>query len=248
MPTQASKIHSAEELMDALTVARDRARVQAHLFSLDARKRWQGIEAKLLELKAKLEQSGEKIAETAAANVREVTHAAGELLRELDGTLELATPVGKLMNAAPSTCAPGDSLEQAAQVMWERDCGVVPVLAADGSLVGIVTDRDVCMAAYTRGQPLGALTVESTMSQLVHACSPDDSMGHALRLMAAHRVRRLPVVEDGRFVGLVTLADVARDIRKQPGNRVPACVALADTLAVVCEQRPTTVERAHAAE
>lgn len=247
MRTNEFKAQSAQELIDVLTAARDRARLQVHLFSLDAKKRWHAVDAKLLELKAKLEQGGEQIAEAAAASVRDVTHAARELMRELDGTLELEMPVGRLMNAALSTCAPDDSLEQAAHVMWERDCGVVPVVAANGSLVGMITDRDVCMAAYTRGQPLRAITVESTMSHLVYSCSPEDSVGHALRVMAAYRVRRLPVVEGGRCVGLLTLADITRDLRKQPGNRAPACVALVDTLAVICQQG-ASAERAHAAE
>ncbi len=248
MTIHESKPQAVKELLDALAVARGRARVQAHLFSLDAKKRWQGLETTLLELETRLEQNGEKIAAAVTANVREVTQAARDLMHELDGTLELGSPVRKLMKAAPSTCAPGDSLERAAQMMWELDCGVVPVVDANGHLVGIVTDRDVCMAAYTRGESLRVMPVESTMSNLVVSCSPEDSVGHALRVMATSRVRRLPVLENGRLLGLLTLADISRAIQKQPGNRIPACVALADTLALISEQRPATAERAQAAE
>jgi CBS domain-containing protein len=247
MTNHASKPQAVKELLEALGVARGRARVQAHLLSLDAKKRWQGLETTLLELENKLEQNGEKIVATVTANVREVTQAARDLMHELDGTLELGAPVRKLMKDAPSTCAPGDSLARAAQLMWELDCGVVPVVDANGHVVGLITDRDVCMAAYTRGEPLRALPVESTMSTLVVSCSPDDSVGHALRVMATHRVRRLPVLENERLIGLLTLADISRAIRKQPGNRIPACVALADALALISEQRPET-ERAQAAE
>jgi CBS domain-containing protein len=247
MPSHESKPNSATEMIDALKVARDRARVQAHLFSLDAKKRWQGLEASLLELQAKLEQSGERIAATAAANVRDVTQAARDMMHELDGTLELTMPVRKLMKDNPRTCSPDDSLNRAAQIMWELDCGALPVVGADGGLAGIITDRDICMAAYTRGQPLAAMSVDSAMSRTVHSCSPDDSIGHASRLMADKQVRRLPVTNDGRLVGILTLADIARAVDRREGNRIPACVALAHTLAAIAKERSPSAA-AHAAE
>jgi CBS domain-containing protein len=247
MTMHESKPQAVKELLDALAVARGRARVQAHLLSLDAKKRWQGLESTLLELESKLEHNGEKIAAAVTANVREVTQAARDLMHELDGSLELSAPVRKLMNPEPRTCAPGDTLDRAAQLMWELDCGVVPVVDAQGAVVGIVTDRDLCMASYTRGEPLRATPVESTMSRSIIGCSPEDSVGHALRVMATNRVRRLPVIEQDRLVGLITLADISRAIRKQPGNRIPACVALADTVALICEERPAA-ERTQAAE
>jgi CBS domain-containing protein len=245
MSRPASTPHSAKEMIDALKTARDQAKVQAHLLSLDAKKRWHAVEAGLLELETKLERSGERLTEGLTASFREVSQAARDLLRELDGTLELAIPVKRLMQT-PVTCSPDDSLNHAAQLMWDRDCGAVPVVGSDGAVVGIITDRDICMATYTRGQAPGAISVESVMSKAVQTCSPEDSVGDAARLMAEKRVRRLPVTIDGRLVGLLALADIAREIRTHQGNPIPACVALAHTLAAISQ--PRAADRAQAAE
>jgi predicted transcriptional regulator len=246
MSSHGSRHESAKEMIDALKVARDRLVVQAHLLSLDARKRWEGIETRLFELETKLERDGEKIAESVVTNFREATQAAKELVRELDGTLELAAPVKTLMKQAPQTCAPDDTLNRAAQIMWELDCGAVPVVGMDGHVAGIVTDRDICMAAYTRGQPLAAMSVESAMSKRVYTCSPEHSVGHAARLMALKQIRRLPVVEAGKLIGVLALSDIAREVSKGH-NREPACVALAHTLAAISEQRNHGAQREQAA-
>jgi CBS domain-containing protein len=229
---------TAKEMIDALAVARDRIRVQAHLFSLDAVKRWQPIEKTLLDLQSTLEASGERVAATATSTFREVTQAAKALLKDLDGSLELAGPVREIMGRDPVACAPTDPLNRAAQIMWEQDCGAVPVVYPDGSVAGVITDRDLCMAAYTRGQPLSAMSIESAMSRTVHTCSPDDSIGHAARTMAREQVRRLPVVEHSKLVGVLTLADIAREVRDSGGNRAAACVALAHVLAAISGSRP----------
>jgi CBS domain-containing protein len=233
-------------MLNALKAARDRAKVQAHLLSLDAKKRWQGVEKRVVELEASLDQEGERLTGAITASFREVTQAARDLLQELDGTLELATPVKKLMQKAPATCSPEDSLNHAAKIMWDLDCGAVPVVDASGDVVGIVTDRDICMATYTRGLAPGAVSVESVMSRAIHTCSPEDSIGEAARSMAQHRVRRLPVTSGNRLVGLLTLADIAREIRTHEGNRIPACVAVAHALAAISE--PRAAGRAQAAE
>jgi CBS domain-containing protein len=237
---------TAKDLIDALVSARDRVRVQAHLLSLDAMKRWQPIERTFLDLQSTLEASGERAAATAASTFRDIAQAARDLLQDLDESLELATPVRKLMRENPTTCAPGDSLNRAAQIMWEHDCGAVPVLGPDGSIAGIVTDRDICMAAYLRGESLATMNVESAMSRVVYTCSPDDSLGHAARSMAHNKVRRLPVVENGKLVGLLTLADIARELRHGGGNRVRACVALAHVLASISAPRAEGTARAAA--
>ena len=246
MSSQGSTHESAKEMIDAIKGARDRLVVQAHLLSLDARKRWEGIETRLLELETKLEHDGERIADSIVTNFREATQAARELVRELDGTLELAAPVKTLMKQAPQTCAPEDSLNRAAQIMWEHDCGFVPVVGMDGHLSGIVTDRDICMAAYTRGQQLSAMSVASVMSKRVYSCSPEHSVGYAARLMALKQIRRLAVVDAGTLVGVLALSDIAREVSKHH-NRQPACVALAHTLAAISEQRDQAAERDQAA-
>ena len=148
--------------------------------------------------------------------------------------------VKELMTKDVLCCSPNESLNRAAQLMWEGDCGVVPVVASDGKLVGVITDRDVCMAAYTKGRPLAALWVEEAMSKKVSKCSPDASLEVALSTMKDARVRRLPVVDDaGRLAGILSMNDVAREARKQ--SKLPLgqalCADLAQTMGVICESR-----------
>jgi CBS domain-containing protein len=226
-------------MIDALKSAGEHARIQAHLFSLDAKKRWDEIEPALLGLRTKLEKGGEEASAAVVATFRDITRAMKEIVDEADGKFGLAVPVRNVMRPAPSTCSPDDPLNRAAQVMWELDCGAVPVTDADGKIVGMITDRDICMAAYTRGQALDSMNVSSAMSTNVVSCTPEDSLGHAVRLMAERQVRRIPVVDSERIVGFLALADVAGHIRKAAPANVHACVVLAHSLAGICESRPS---------
>lgn len=237
MSSSESRFHSAEEMIQALRTARDAARVQAHLLSLDAKQRWQEVESSLLSLQFKLEQGGERAAASAAGKVHDLTQAVGQILRGIDGAQDLQSPARDIMTEAPTTCTPVDTLARAAQIMWDRDCGAVPVVGSEGALVGVITDRDVCMAAYTRGGALSAISVESTMSRELATASPDDSIGHVARIMNERQVHRVLVVEEGKLVGIVALADLARHTRRHRGNSLPACLTLAHTVAAISERR-----------
>lgn len=121
--------------------------------------------------------------------------------------------VQRWMTRTLITCRPADSLQRAAQLLWEHDLGALPVVDGDHKLLGVVTDRDLCMAAFTRGTALSAWTVESAMARRVFSLAPKDSLARAHELMRAHQIRRLPVVDEtGVLVGVVTLLDVARAI------------------------------------
>jgi len=123
------------------------------------------------------------------------------------------TTVGDLMTRSVRSCGPDDALAEAGRALWEGDCGCVPVVADGPSerLVGVLTDRDVCMAAWTTGARLPALRVRDAMATSLHTCGPDDPVSHALELMSEAQVRRLPVLDEtGRLVGILSLADVAR--------------------------------------
>lgn len=241
--THSGRARPPKELIDALSTARDSARVQLHLFSLDARKRWQELESKLDKMQSKLEREGERVTEGATTKVRDLTRTVRDFLRENAGIADLATPATRLMKPARS-CRPTDSLNEAARLMWECDCGAIPVQDDAGRLVGIVTDRDICMAAYTRGRPLGALTVESTMSGGVTSASPEDSLERIATLMRDKQVRRIPIVDEGGLVGMVSLADIAGYIESELGFSTAAGMGLAHTLAAISEPRPPAAPRA----
>ncbi len=119
--------------------------------------------------------------------------------------------VEQCMTRNPKTCSEWDSLESAARIMWENDCGAVPVVDSSSRLVGIITDRDTCMAAYTQGAPLHAIRLSSAMAKQVFSCAPKDSVETVERTMAKHRVRRMPVVDSQRrVVGILSIGDLAR--------------------------------------
>jgi CBS domain-containing protein len=147
--------------------------------------------------------------------------------------------VSDLMTRGVVTCAPHDSLEHAAQLMWDADCGCLPVVDA-GRVIGMITDRDVCMGAYTQGRLLRDLNVFETMAHEVFACLPDDSLAEAEAIMRLRRVRRLPVVDlTGRLVGLISLNDVARESMRQHARKQKDVTPdeVAATLAAICQPR-----------
>ncbi|HEX6810382.1 MAG TPA: CBS domain-containing protein [Planctomycetota bacterium] len=131
--------------------------------------------------------------------------------RSIAPTETEAMKVHQLMNGPGRTCGPRDSLQRAAQLLWEHDCGMLPVVDDTGRVRGVITDRDICMGAYTRGECLSDLTVAKSMSPTVVTCRPDDDVAVAAQRMAENAVRRLPVVDDkGRVQGVLSLNDLAR--------------------------------------
>ena len=124
--------------------------------------------------------------------------------------------VNDLMTRSLATVSAVASLRHAAHLMERFDCGCLPVVDADGRVAGMLTDRDVCLAALRSDHPLSALTCGQAMSAPAHVCRVGDSIGEAERLMALHRVRRLPVVDaDRRLAGLVSIDDLSREARRQ---------------------------------
>lgn len=118
--------------------------------------------------------------------------------------------IADLMTSRVQTCTDRDSLNAAAHLMWEHDCGIVPVLDEAGKLVGVVTDRDICMAAFFHGARLAELPVREVMARDLHTLRPEASIHDALELMRRMQVRRVPVVDDqGALVGILSLADLA---------------------------------------
>lgn len=117
-------------------------------------------------------------------------------------------------------CGPDDPLSQAAQIMMEHDCGWIPVVNRDSRVIGVLTDRDICIAAYMQRTTLGGVAVSSAMTHDVHACRPRDDLLTAQRMMRRHRVRRLPVADgEGRLVGAISLTDIARVMGRSGGGK-----------------------------
>src|SRR6185436_4040053 len=183
--------------------------------------------------------------ENALHRVKELTHAVKELLRDAQGKSEFANPVRSIMKESPVTCSPDDSLKRAAEILWNANCGMVPVVEGDARLVGVLTDRDICMAAFFRDEKPSSLNVGSTMSKTLHTAKPDDSIDFDVHFMADKQTRRVPIVENERLVGIVALADIALHVKALESSS--ASRALAQTLAAISERRsetPTTTSQA----
>jgi CBS domain-containing protein len=115
--------------------------------------------------------------------------------------------IREVMTPNPQCVAPGDSIQNAARIMRDCDTGAVPVVD-NGRPVGIVTDRDIVVRAVADGGQLNRPVREIVSSNIV-CISPDMSTHEAADLMSEHQVRRLPVVENERIVGIVSLGDLA---------------------------------------
>jgi CBS domain-containing protein len=156
--------------------------------------------------------------------------------------------VGQVMNRNVRTCSGSETLNAAARIMWEEDCGCVPVVEyeEDGArrLVGMITDRDVCMAAYIDGRSLSQIPVSVAMAKDVASCLASDSLHVALNVLRSRRVRRLPVLEgEAHLVGLLSLADISREgghARKEQRYADLPPEELAITLEVLSEPRHGT--------
>ncbi len=152
--------------------------------------------------------------------------------------------VENLMSRQVNTCAAEDTLEVAAQRMWSNDCGCLPVCAgADGAsrVVGMITDRDICMHALFERKPLRDLHVADAMSKKLLSCRPGDPVELAEETMRYGQIRRLPVIDDqDALAGLIALGDVAREAvreRARPSKDVTA-TEVGDTLAAICASPP----------
>jgi CBS domain-containing protein len=117
----------------------------------------------------------------------------------------------EVMTREPACCTPHTSAEEAAQLMRDHDCGVIPVVEDEGSktLVGVVTDRDIALRGV--GQGLGPdAPVGDLMTRGPATCSPDDDIRDVERVMTEKKVRRVPIIDAaGQLVGIIAQADVA---------------------------------------
>lgn len=127
-------------------------------------------------------------------------------------------------------------LNHVARLMWDNDCGSVPVVDAEDKLVGIVTDRDVCMSANFSGRALRELRAAGCMAGTVVTCMASDSPQGVARLMGAKRIRRVPVVDEGgRLIGLVSVGDLVCAAANAPAKERKAIqAALVEALTAIC--------------
>ena len=102
-----------------------------------------------------------------------------------------------------------ESLTDAARLMWENDCGVLPIIKDGRKVIGVITDRDICMAVTMRDRNPSGVSVEEVMTGQVYSVNVEDDIDQALEIMKEHKIRRLPVVNDeGDLDGILSMNDV----------------------------------------
>jgi CBS domain-containing protein len=153
--------------------------------------------------------------------------------------------VKELLKRRVKSCTPMTSLDAVGKIMWESDCGAVPVVNADGKAVGIVTDRDLAMAMAAKNRGASQIMVRELLDGTLFSCAADDDVSAAIQKMRTHRVRRLPVIDaEGQVLGILSLKDLAA--ATIPGTGADASELsyenLALTLKAVCKTRAESGE------
>ena len=116
-----------------------------------------------------------------------------------------------------------DSLAAAAKSMWENDCGILPVIKNDKKVVGVITDRDICMATAIRERNASAISVEEVITGKLFSITADADIRQALEMMQEQKVRRLPVLdEEGELKGMLSMSDILFKAKEPSGKRTPA--------------------------
>ncbi|MGI9067820.1 MAG: CBS domain-containing protein [Pyrinomonadaceae bacterium] len=142
-----------------------------------------------------------------------------------------------------------ESLADAAKSMWENDCGVLPIIKDGRKVIGVITDRDICMATAIKDANPSSISVEEVMTGQVYAVSPDDDITQALQTMQEHKIRRLPVINaEGELKGILSMNDIVLKAQQLNGE-TPSEIDYADivkTYQAICEHPVPTAAGATA--
>lgn len=129
--------------------------------------------------------------------------------------------VQDVMTRNVKSCRPETNLAAAASMMWDYDCGVLPVVDEAGQVCGMITDRDIAIAAATRGRPVQNIAVGEVCSGAVFTSSLDEDLTSALKTMQQQKVRRLPVLDgEGKLQGILSLGDITLRTGDAKGKQV----------------------------
>ncbi|MGA8075746.1 MAG: CBS domain-containing protein, partial [Candidatus Acidiferrales bacterium] len=130
--------------------------------------------------------------------------------------------VKDVMMRTPASCRSDTNLGAAAEIMWNRDCGMLPILNPENKVIGVVTDRDLCIALGTRNRLAGEIAVWDVASGKVFSCNPEEDIHAALATMAKSKVRRLPVINAaGKLEGILSMDDVVLHSESKVSGKTP---------------------------
>ncbi len=230
------------ENLARLKTLRDEIRVRIHLGTRDLKDEWDEIERELRTM-------GNQLQDLVSATEGKFDSLLGRLKRIHAGLKQSASTseaglVRDVMSKDVKSVRPSETLREAASRMWDADVGALPVIDDDHRVLGMITDRDACMAAYTQDRALSEIAVSSAMSQALYLCQAGDALDKAESIMAERQVRRLPVVdEEGRLVGIISLNDLARTAvaYTESNTRKQHEYDVAQTLAAVSKPHPQRI-------
>lgn len=153
--------------------------------------------------------------------------------------------VQEIMTADVHFCYNTDNLAKAASHLWDNDCGILPVKNETGKVIGMVSDRDICIATVTKNRLASEITVsEVGGGRQVYSCAPDDDVQEALRLMQEHQVRRVPIIdESGELRGILSINDVILAAEAGGWGRGVSFQDAMATLKAICEHRDIKKEQ-----
>jgi CBS domain-containing protein len=132
----------------------------------------------------------------------------------------MATRAADIMSKDITVIQEDETIRQAAERLAKDDIGVLPICDSNKQIKGVLTDRDIVVQVIARGKDPSSTRAREMEQGEVYTLRPDDSIQHACDMMAQHKVRRLPVVEDGRIVGMVSQADVAKSVGPDQAGRM----------------------------
>ena len=150
--------------------------------------------------------------------------------------------VQDIMTSPVQFCSPEDTLATVAKQMWDGDCGILPVVNDQGKVIGLITDRDMCISLATKNKLASEVSVWETISGNVFSCRPDDDIIAALGTMEQKQVRRLPVMDDeGLLVGIVSMNDIVVHAEEVTTMRKPSYSYrdIVQSMEGICTHRPT---------
>jgi predicted transcriptional regulator len=156
--------------------------------------------------------------------------------------------VQDMMTQEVKFCGPDTNLAAATEILWQNNCGSLPVVDSDGKLLGVITDRDMCIALGTRNVRASDLAVRDAATNPVFTCAPNDEIHAALRTLRQHQIRRMPVIgPNGKLVGILCLDEIVLHVQKTEGKTGISYEDVVNTLKAICEHRGAEASKPMAA-
>ena len=152
--------------------------------------------------------------------------------------------VSDLMSKSAVPSRPEMTLAAAGALMWQNDCGLLPIVNHTGKVTGVITDRDICIALSTRDGPSSQITAGEVAKPSAFVCSPDDNIHTALKIMSKERIRRLPVVNsEGGLAGILSINDIVLQAEKGDGRKPDISYEeVVHALQAICAHPPGTIQ------